>query len=171
MNELTRRRVTAFAIVGALIGAVPLMGAVVDAIEKGSRDAGHMAGAAYGVDVQGVLGAHDPVSGMEALDEMLSAAAADVPDSLSREAVVLPGAREVRLASDVDVLGYVVDRPVSTVEQSLRDAMERKGWTAIPLGGIDGYTFVKQEGEWVWILATCDEVGSSTSVTLRCRHR
>ena len=170
MNVQAKRRMTAFAVVGALIAAVPLTGVAADALRGVSGCSDLRIDGACGIDARGVLGAGDPLSGMAVLDEALSAPGSEMPDSLLQEAVVLPGAHETRYTGD-GVAGYVVDRPVSTVVESLHDEMEEKGWTAVPLGGVAGYTFVKQEGEWTWILATCDEVGSSTSVTLRCHRR
>lgn len=165
-----RRRVASVAITAALVAAVPASGAIERQLEPPDSD-GILGGSARGIDIRDALGADDPLAALEHLEEQAESAAGELPEPFAQEVGALPGAYDVRSTPAGDVVGYVVDMPAGEASAALAAMEEERGWTPVPLGGLEGFTFVKEEGECVWVLATCDQVGGSTSVTMRCRYR
>ncbi len=88
-----------------------------------------------------------------------------VPDWFDREIGLLPGARDVRVSGAV--VGYVVEGESGDALDALCAHMEERGWTCVLLGGVEGATFVKRTGACAWVLGTCTQTGSATSVVLR----
>lgn len=97
----------------------------------------------------------------ETADDALSEASAWFLEEIG----FLPNARDVRWSGSV--AGYVVDDESAAVFGQLRLHMQRRGWRCVPLGDVDGATFLKGFGQCSWALATCTQVGEATSVVIR----
>ncbi len=158
-----RRAVAALAIVAALVFAVPAIDAVSNAADKGANAPDEHAGLDAGMMADG--SAQEALSRFEKAAEPSSA----VPDWFQAEVGALPGARDVRVAGNVT--GYVVDEEESCALEALLAHMAARGWTAVPLGGVSGATFLKESGSCTWALATCTQVGNATCIVIRCNRK
>ena len=77
----------------------------------------------------------------------------------------------MRVSDDGMVVGFAIDGEPDEAIASIDEIMETKGWTAVDLGGIDGKTYVKNEGLYTQVVMTTTQVGGSTSVVMRCMRR
>ena len=163
-SVMQRRLATALVVVAALIAAVPVSGALVGE----SRIADTAGPSSVGIRAQALSQAGDIDGLVSQLEETARAdGKASVPAWFQREIGFLPGARDVR-ADGASVVGYLVDVTCDDALAALNAHMKALGWTAIPLGDIAGATFMKQSGACTWALATCTQVGASTSIVFRC---
>lgn len=122
-----------------------------------------------GIDAAYLTGGEDASASLERIESAATASEANVPDEFSAEVGLLLGARDVRASEQgVLVVGYVVDGDCSDVARRLEAHMEARGWTGVALGKAAGATFAKSSGSCTWALATCTQVGSDTSVVMRC---
>ena len=159
-----RRLIAAAAVVTVLIAIVPISGFLVG--DKSAADAN--APAFVGIHAQALAQADDIEGMLNQLEDMARVEGeAPTPAWFQREIGVLPNARDVR-TDGTSVVGFLVDGTSDEVLAALTSHMEGRGWIAVPLGEVEGATFVKQTGVCTWVLATCSQTGSVTSVVLRC---
>lgn len=155
------RQAKAIAIVVALILFVPATGFLFR--EEGATDAAELANA--GINASALSSAGDVDAMLERL-EALAESTESPPAWFSDEIGILPEARNVRVSGSV--VGYSVTGDSDKTLQLLRANMFDRGWTCVSLGGLEGATFVKESGVCTWALVTCAQVGSTTSVVVRC---
>lgn len=95
-----------------------------------------------------------------------SAASAPVPEGFQDEVLSLEGREDVRVGADGTVVGFVDRAGAQEAFASLRGELEDTGWTAIDSGRDDCGSFVKDEGRFTWLFASCVPTGSATSVVI-----
>lgn len=162
-----RRLGVASCLVAALVLLVPVYDLALGGAERPAD------GASAALDLSSVLQAPDAESALARLEDAAEVGLsvhAKLPEALQREVGVPDGARDVRVA-DGGVFGYVVDVPPAQAMDQLTSHLALRGWSGVPLGGLDGATFVKEGGTCTWALATCTQVGDVTSVVVRCMLR
>ena len=123
-----------------------------------------------GIDASELLVGADANAALGRIEGMLAESGPEAPAWFREEIGFLPGARDVRVSGDGDIIGYVVPGYAHDVFERLVENMEAAGWASVPLGGVEGATFVKSAGTCTWTLCTCTQVGSDTSVVVRCMH-
>lgn len=110
-------------------------------------------------------------AGLDAvLDEAsarLDAELGSVPDGAAGEVGLPENARDIRVSAGGGVVGYVVDCDCDIALESIATRFVADGWAKVDLGGIEGCTFVKEDGSGGWALVTANQVGASTSVVIR----
>jgi hypothetical protein len=155
------RQVCAIAFVVGLVLAVALSGALERQAKVADSDEG-----ADGIDAATTMRAL-----VQSDDKSLKGLWAEdaLPDELTAEVALPVGSRDVRVSPTGTVIGCVVDGvSPQDVLADLRAQMKNLGWSCVPLGGLDGATFVKDGGLCEWALVTCTQTGQSTSVVIRC---
>ena len=162
----TKRLACACAIVLAAISAVPLSGML--ASQPAAAQAPATSG---GLRASDIVNEPDPLQALDKLELAAESAPCRLPLYFEQEIGLPIGARDVRVNGDGSVVGYVMDESPPTAFNRIRSQMEDAGWTEVPLGSILGATFVKAGGSCTWALASCVEVGCSTSVVFRCVTR
>lgn len=158
------RLLKAIAIVVAIVVAAP----GVDAVARYAATPQRASAAVGGIDAGFLLESGDASTALDRIEGLSSGEAADVPRAFSEEVGFLPDARDVRASIDGAVVGYVVDSGADDALRRLIGHMQLRGWTEVPLGEVEGATFVKREGSCRWALATCTQVGAATNVVVRC---
>ena len=108
---------------------------------------------------------------LDEIETQLDRAASAIPEQFAEEAGLPSDARDVRVSDDGMVVGFAIDGEPDEAIASIDEIMETKGWTAVDLGGIDGKTYVKNEGLYTQVVMTTTQVGGSTSVVMRCMRR
>ena len=108
---------------------------------------------------------------LEAAVDLVDSPLADVPPQYAAEIGMPAGVRDVRVSSDGAVVGYVVEGAADEVAKEVDACFTARGWISVSLGGIEGRTYLKQEGCYTWALMTATQVGDSTSVVVRCQRR
>ena len=156
----TRRLVIACVIVVCLIALPPVTGAVINGMRGGPAE-----GAGQSSLVQAGL---DPYSMLNRVQERAESTLGSPPEAFMREIGLLPGAYDVRVSQDEGIVGYEVELGSAEASEQLDTLLEDAGWVSVPLGGVDGATYLKSEGEYRWVLVTTTWVGASTSVVIRC---
>lgn len=166
-----RRRISApvkrFACAGA---GVLMLFALISAsghVERALEAKTHADGVLSGVDARQVLEAESAEDVLARIEDMLSVSNGGLSDAFQREIGIVAGGRDVRMASNGLVVGYVCAGEAESVMEELADHMAERGWTRVPLGGVCGATFMKGEGAFTWVLVTCTQVGDVTSVVIR----
>lgn len=162
-----RRAVKAVLLVAVVIAAAPVADAALQA--GGAVQAPEAAVA--GLDATSVMQAPGAEGVLENLERLADAGAVQsaVPEAIEREVGFPPGARDVRVGASGQVVGYLVDGDPAPALAQLEERLGSRGWTAVPLGGLDGATFLKEDGEYTWALATCTQSGSATCVVIRLK--
>lgn len=165
-SQWSRRVAKALAIVAVIVLVGPVSNAALRA--AGATDAQERSSAQTGIRLAALVEGSDANAALSRMEQLADAgnAADALPDGFEREIGVLPGARDVRVSGSV--VGYVVDGNVGETLAALDAHMEGRGWTCVPMGDVDGATFLKEDGVITWTFATCTQVGSATSVVLRC---
>ena len=126
-----------------------------------------LAQGADGLDASAIVQAPGAFEALERLEAQAEACTVGLPETFSREIGTLPDARDLRANAEGTVVGYLVDGSEDDALERVIADLEGKGWTSVPLGGVCGATFVKDSGACTWAVATCAEVGDSTSVVIR----
>lgn len=159
-----RRLATALFVVAALIAAAPLS----SVLAGKANTANTVVFPPAGMRAHALAQAEDAESAVSQLESMARAEGGKpVPPWFDREIGFLPGSRDARVDGGT-VVGFLVDGTCDDVCAALIAHMQARGWTSVPLGEVEGATFMKQSGICTWTLATCTQVGSATSVVLRC---
>ena len=115
--------------------------------------------------------ASTPDAALDEIETQLDRTASAIPEQFAEEAGLPSGARNVRVSDDGMVLGFSVDGEPDEAIASIDEIMKAKGWVAVDLGGIDGKTYLKNEGPYTQIVMTATQVGGSTSIVMRCVSR
>lgn len=157
------RPLKAAAIVLAIVLAVP----GIDSLVRFASSAQVANAASNGIDAGYLTGAEDPQASLGRIEELAEAKGASIPQVFSEEVGFLPDACDIRANADGSVVGYAVPHDCADALDLLVEQMETAGWATVSLGEVEGATFMKREGSCHWALATCTQVGSSTSVVVR----
>lgn len=158
------RPVAALLIAAALVLSVP----VADALIGRCRETGEAASGHPIVSLGKSSIAGDPLTVLDGIEVGIDATGASVPSYFVEEVGLPEAYRDVRVDDTGHVVGCVVDGRADEVIASIVGCMENRGWTTVPLGQAEGATFMKAGGACTWVLATCTQVGDSTSVVYRC---
>ena len=158
------RSVRALAIVLAIVLMVP----GVEAVARFTHSANAQTVSTSKLSASSLIDAFDAEASLDRIEQAAAIEGRALPSSFGEEIGVLPGARDIRMNENGSVVGYVVDCEGEETLSQLREHMEQKGWTAIDLDEACGATFVKAGGSMTWALATCTQLGSATSVVIRC---
>ena len=157
------RALKAVAVVLAIVVAVPgadVLARFFTPSETASADEGLAAGV--------LIEPGDAQTSLERIEAVAAADDADVPEAFADEIGFLPDARDIRVSSGGEVVGYVVPGSAESVFAQIAERMKANGWTEVPLGEeVEGATFVKSSGACTWALITCTQVGEDTSVVAR----
>lgn len=176
-NQVSRRRLAkALAITMTLVFCVPAVEALADAGSTQGADFGSgvaaFEGSRYeGISARTLIGQGDAFSFLARLEEATSSNEPVLPQAFELEVDLPRRYRDLRATDDGRVIGCVVDAPVSAVEQDIRSRMPAKGWSEVPLGSVEGSTYVKSGGRCSWVLVTYTQVGDATNVVYRCVYR
>ena len=163
ISAANARLMKALVVVAAIVIAVP----AVDAVLQRALPAGE-AGSSTALDTSALVHAGSANDMLDELERLAATRDVALPEAFSTEVGLLPDARDVRVDEGAMVVGSVVDDDVGVTLEHLTAQMESRGWSTVPLGGYDGATFMKQEGQYTWVLASLMQVGSATSVVMRC---
>lgn len=158
------RLFAALLIAAALVLSVP----VADALIGWCRETGQAASGQPIVGLGKPGAAGDPLAVLDGIEVDIDATGAPVPDYFAEEVGLPEAYRDVRVDGTGRIVGCVVDGRADEVIAGIVGHMEDRGWTAVPLGQAEGATFVKAGGACTWVLATCTQIGDSTSVVYRC---
>ena len=162
MKVEQRRLTAALFVVAIAVSSVPLA----DLLHSSAHAQASVDAGSAGVDVGALAGAGDIESALAALDELADIGSSGaVSAEFEREIGLLPGAHDVLISGSV--VGYLIEGESAQVEQELQVHMAARGWTSVPLGELEGATFVKPSGDCTWALVTCTQVGDVTSVVVR----
>ena len=160
----SRRLVLAIAIVAVIVFCPAAIGLVLPEKTTGERVQAH---SAFSL----AQDASTPDAALDEIEDRLDGAASTAPAQFAEEAGLPSGARDVRVSDDGMVVGFSIDGEPDEAIATIDEIMEAKGWTAVDLGGIDGKTYVKNEGLYAQVVMTATQVGGSTSIVMRCVRR
>ncbi len=114
-------------------------------------------------------------SGVDVRDGLLDAGfesleAATAPDWFAEEVMPLDDVADGVATPDFSTVGFSAEGGIDDVLERLTTLFAERGWRGYD-SGMDGTaTYMKEEGECSWMMATCTGTGESTSVVLRIRH-
>ena len=176
-NDVAKRRLAkAVAITVMAVMCIPAIDALAysgaarvwDEVAQSSASSG---AARAGIDAAALIGDGGAGSFLSRLESAAAIQDASLPEAFERE-VGLPGQhRDLRVSGDGTVVRCVVDAPPDAVAKDVGARMEAGGWREVPLGSLEGSTYVKPGGECAWVLVTCTEAGAATGVVFRCVYR
>ena len=109
----------------------------------------------------------NPSGTLDEIEANLSRNNASVPEFFQSEIGMPAGAQNVRVDATASVIGWDMTGGSQVVLEAFIKQMENKGWSSVPLGGVCGATFLKDEGQYRWALVSCSQFDSTTSVVLR----
>ena len=146
-----RRFARALLIVAALVAACCAVDAVLEAARPGVLPSAIREG-------MGVQGAAEQgnADGQPAL-----------PEGFAQEVADLSGAQDVQVAAGGAVVGFTEQGAAADVFAGLAERLAGKGWAPIGSGRDDCGTFVKQDGRFTWMFASCSQVGDAVAVVLQ----
>lgn len=150
----------------AIVIALVLLAPVSDLLLRKGDPVEADSSPAVGLDAATLIKGGDPEKVLARLEEA-AGLSDEVPFWFQRELGLPDDARDVRAGGTT--VSYVVDGECGWVFDRVKDAMAKAGWTCVPLGHMEGATFLKKNGACTWALATCTQVGSATSVVFRCK--
>lgn len=114
-----------------------------------------------------LIDAFDAEGSLSRIDALVSQPQVDIPKKVQDEVGFPDECRDVRVGAAESVVSYVVDEDAQWAKSDLDDRMRRSGWTSVDAAGVSAGTYVKEEGECRWVLATFTQSGSSTNVVMR----
>ena len=164
--QAQRRLFKAVLAVCAVVFSVPCVDAVVR-FTQGGQEPVAVGAIDRGIDSAALLDSADAFGSLERIEAVAQEVGVAIPGPFSTEVGLLPGARDIRVSSRGDVVGYLVDKGSAETLDEVNRHMRAGGWTEVPLGGVQGATFVKSKGECTWALITCTQVDASTAVIVR----
>lgn len=178
-NDVDGRRLArAIAIVAMLFLSVPVVGALAD---SGGAPPGyggfesarpHISESRRArIDADALIGTGDAFGFLSRLEAASSTGGASAPKAFEREAGLPRNHRDLRVSEDGAVASCMVDAPADFAADDVRKRMVAKGWSEVPLGAVEGATYVKADGQYTWMLVTCTQVGDATNVVFRCVAR
>ena len=153
-------------IVIALLASVPLADGILKAASPGSDAPG------LSVQMPADAARQDPFDVLERLEQQMAATGVPPGETDLFQAIeVLPEARDLRIDEGGCTAGYTVEGSEGEVLASLEEALGQRGWSAVPLGGPTGATFLGGQGPYESLVATCTQVGDVVSVVFRAVRR
>lgn len=177
-DVLQTRFAKAAAITALLVVSVPAIGALTElgggeraSDAYGATGTGATSLTQAGIDARALIGRGDALGFLSRLEKASAAEMAVVPDAFDDEIGLPAKYRDLRVSENGTVIGYVVDSPSETAAGDVRSRMAQGGWREVPLGSVEGATYVKDGGKCGWTLVTCTQVGSATHVVYRCVFR
>ena len=159
-----RRLVLAIAIVAVIVFSPAAIGFV---LPEQTMEEGVQARFAFSLGQD----ASTPDVALDEIETQLDRTASAIPEQFAEEAGLPSDARDVRVSDDGMVVGFSVDGEPDKAIASIDEIMKTKGWVAVDLGGIDGKTYLKNEGPYTQVVMTATQVGGSTSAVMRCVSR
>lgn len=173
-----RRRLGAVAALGVLLVAALAVEAVTQGARSGvlaeARDvfvssARHERsdGEAGNGGVEGGEAASD-LAGEVRLDDPARSQVSMLPDGFVDEVLPLEGFADVRVGADGSVVGFSLSEGPSEAFAFLQKALTDRGWKAAPAGNGTSGTFIKEQGRFTWLFASCIGVGDTTSAVVQC---
>ncbi len=165
-HQSRRKKVRLFracSVVACMLGLVPLTGWVEGQFE------GETPPEALPDPIQSaaVVSADDPLRALDDLEARLEPGDEALPPGFAEEVGLPVDSFDVRVGAKGAVVGYSVTGEASAALEQLTEHCASCGWSSVPLGGVTGATFVKEEGACRWMLATCSQVQGKTTVVLR----
>lgn len=85
-------------------------------------------------------------------------------DALIQEIEIPFEATHFRFDSSTSIFSFELTGECFAVSQNLSELWALRGWKEVPLGGLNGSTFLKDEGIYRWMLITYTQVGRSVCV-------
>lgn len=158
-----RRACAAAAICAALVATVPISDAISRQLFMPEDT---KASLQWGLDARAI----SSLDALESLDriERIAAERSDaLPMVFSQEAGLPSGAHDVRVSDGGNVVGCLVEASEDEAMAVVGEEMCAKSWTEVPLGGVNGATYIKDKGSCRWVLVTCTQVNEETSVVYR----
>ena len=92
---------------------------------------------------------------------------ASVPQAVAEEVWLFPACENLAVSQGGRVIGCSVALTSEDALSQIERGMGDLGWTAVPLGGVAGFTFVKTQGTYRRAVVTVDETGGKTAVVYR----
>lgn len=178
-KTVSGKRVTkAIAITAALILSVPAVGAIADPddaaaipeLRRGSVS-GFRQSQHAGIDASDLIGDGSAFGFLSRLEEASASEKTFMSETFKQEVGMPHAYRDFRASDDGTVASCLVDAPSGSVSDDVLLQMIGKGWSDIPLGSIEGATYVKAGGRYTWMLVTCTQVGEATNVVYRSVFR
>lgn len=102
-----------------------------------------------------------------ALDEEGVVGRARAPDGFEEEVLLLHGRVDVRVDERARVVGFTMSGTAEEVFLAVSRDLEALGWIGVESGLPNCGTFVKDEGLYRWLFASCVWTGGSTSVVVQ----
>ena len=100
-----------------------------------------------------------------AFDQEISVA--ELPASITAEIALPTSIEKCLFDQSTEVIGYFGTLDVDGELAALRSSMEAVGWRAVPLGGVSGISFVKDDGAHRFALSTATQVDGAALVVVR----
>ena len=162
------RACRAFGLVALGVFAVVLSGWLFAWLGAGLSDASIANSASSAVVIEDAVDSDKGILRLDP-DKVLARFDQDAPNSFNAE--VLDGWGDWHFLSDDGVIAGCVlscDR-VSAIGE-IRPLLEERGWRTVPSGQETVLTFIKEEGEFRWLMLNCESVGVGTSVVVNARR-
>lgn len=102
-----------------------------------------------------------------ALDGEGAVGRARAPDGFEDEVLSLHGREELRVDERACVVGFSVAGTSEETFLAVSCELEALGWIGVESGLPNCGTFVKEEGSYRWLFASCVQTGGSTSVVVQ----
>lgn len=168
MDRVWRTRIMkAVAITFCLIMCVP----AIDALGNEGDGADALEQKSAGIDARSIIGNGDPDGFVRRVNQAATPKEAALPAVFAQEVGLPRGARDVRVDSGGAVIGCSVALPAEDVADAISEQMAARGWREVPLGSVEGATYVKDAGSCSWSLVSCTQIGDKTAVVYRCVYR
>ena len=91
-----------------------------------------------------------------------------LPEEFESEVLDLSHAEGLRVAAEGTVVGFSLQGDASDAFAQLSAQLQARGWLAVESGRPDCGSFVKGEGAYTWLFASCTQVGDGVSAVLQC---
>lgn len=92
----------------------------------------------------------------------------DLPPGFEEEVLSLEGFTDVRVGAKGTVVGFSSPDPPAELFAALSSRLEERGWQAVSSGSDVCGSFVKEGGAYSWVMVSCVNAGSVTSVVVQC---
>ena len=143
----------------ALVAALVIGCLVVEVVLDGSRE---------GVGSEAGRIAFEEIAGDREGDRSAEERNRDMPEGFEEEVLSMEGKSAVRVGAEGSVVGFSVSQDASAAFSDLSAELVAHGWQPVGSGRGDCGTFLKSEGRFTWLFASCIQVGSGTSVVIQC---
>ncbi len=92
----------------------------------------------------------------------------EIPESFTRECLDLSGRRDITVAGDGALVGFIEDGRADEVFDAVASQLDLKGWALLESGSETQATFIKEDGSCRWLYVSCVQVSDKTSVVVQC---